>query len=87
MKIKHVEELVGISSKNIRFYEEQGLLTPSRAENNYREYHEADIIRLKQIKFLRKLGVMCRWTTCLLKSLPEICCSRYRKPRSFTSAS
>lgn len=57
MKIKHVEELVGISSKNIRFYEEQGLLTPSRAENGYREYHEADIIRLKQIKFLRKLGV------------------------------
>jgi len=57
MKIKQVEELVGISSKNIRFYEEQGLLTPSRAENGYREYHEPEIVRLKQIKFLRKLGV------------------------------
>ena len=30
MKIKQVEELVGITSKNIRFYEEQGLLTPER---------------------------------------------------------
>ena len=52
-----MEELVGISSKNIRFYEEQGLLTPNRAENGYREYHEPEITRLKQIKFLRKLGV------------------------------
>ena len=57
MKIKQVEELVGISSKNIRFYEDQGLLTPNRADNGYREYHEPEIARLKQIKFLRKLGV------------------------------
>lgn len=57
MKIKHVEELVGITRKNIRFYEEQGLLNPERADNGYREYHEADIKRLKQIKLLRKLSV------------------------------
>ena len=37
MKIKQVEELVGITSKNIRFYEEQGLLTPERAENIMRK--------------------------------------------------
>ena len=40
MKIKQVEELVGITSKNIRFYESQGLLTPERADNGYREYHQ-----------------------------------------------
>ena len=57
MKIKQVESLVGISSKNIRFYEEQGLLHPGRAENGYREYGEAEIVRLKQIKFFRKLGI------------------------------
>ncbi len=57
MKIQHVEELVGITRKNIRFYEDQGLLSPKRAENGYREYHEEDIRRLKQIKFLRKLFV------------------------------
>ena len=57
MKIKTVEELVGITKKNIRFYEDQGLLLPDRAENGYREYREEDIRRLKQIKFLRKLAV------------------------------
>lgn len=57
MKIQHVEELVGITKKNIRFYEEQGLLQPGRAENGYREYREADVKRLKQIKFLRMLDV------------------------------
>ena len=57
MKIQHVEELVGITKKNIRFYESQGLLNPGRAENGYREYHEADVKRLKQIKFLRMLDV------------------------------
>lgn len=57
MKIKQVEELVGITKKNIRFYEEQGLLNPGRAENGYREYSSEDVQTLKQIKFLRKLGV------------------------------
>lgn len=57
MKIKQVEELVGITSKNIRFYESQGLLTPERAENGYREYHQKNIDTLKKIKLLRKLGV------------------------------
>ena len=57
MKIKYVEELVGITKKNIRFYEEQGLLAPDRAENGYREYGQADVDRLMQIRLLRKLGV------------------------------
>ena len=57
MKIQQVEELVGISKKNIRFYEAEGLLSPGRAENGYREYGREDVARLKQIKLLRKLAV------------------------------
>lgn len=58
MKINQVEELVGITKKNIRFYEEQGLLAPNRnPENGYREYHTPDVERLYKIKLLRKLGV------------------------------
>lgn len=57
MKIKQVEELVGITKKNIRFYEEQGLLSVARAENGYREYHEEDIKRLQKIKLLRKVDI------------------------------
>lgn len=30
MKINQVAELAGITSKNIRFYEDQGLITPDR---------------------------------------------------------
>ena len=44
MKIKQVEELVGITSKNIRFYESQGLLTPERADNrNISRRHKISI--------------------------------------------
>ncbi len=58
MKIYQVEELVGISKKNIRFYEDQGLLNPSRnPQNDYREYSLKDVKTLEKIKLLRKLSV------------------------------
>lgn len=57
MKIKQVEELVGITKKNIRFYEEQGLLEVKRAENGYREYSLSDVKRLQEIRLLRKLSI------------------------------
>lgn len=57
MKINEVEQLVGISKKNIRFYEAEGLLTPRRnSENGYRDYGEAEVETLRRIKLLRKLG-------------------------------
>ena len=58
VKINEVEALVGITRKNIRFYEAEGLLTPRRnSENGYRDYGEAEVSVLLQIKLLRKLGV------------------------------
>lgn len=58
MKINQVEELVGIKKKNIRFYEDQDLIHPSRnSENGYRDYSEADVETLLKIKLLRKLSV------------------------------
>lgn len=58
MKIKEVERRVGITSRNIRYYEEEGLLVPERnKENNYREYSEKDVEQLNRIKVLRLLGV------------------------------
>lgn len=58
MKINEVEALVGITKKNIRFYEAEGLLTPRRnSENGYRDYGEAEVDALRRIKLLRKLGV------------------------------
>lgn len=58
MKINEVEQAVGITKKNIRFYEQQGLLNPSRnASNGYRDYTDEDVNVLRQIKLLRKLGI------------------------------
>lgn len=58
MKINEVEALVHITKKNIRFYEEQGLLSPKRnSDNGYRDYSDDDVKILQQIKLLRKLGV------------------------------
>ena len=58
MKINEVEAQVGITKKNIRFYEEQGLLSPRRnSENGYRDYGPEEVAVLKQIKLLRKLGL------------------------------
>ena len=58
MKINEVEAQVGITKKNIRFYEEQGLLSPRRnSQNGYRDYGPGEVEVLRQIKLLRKLGV------------------------------
>ena len=60
MKINQAAELVDITSKNIRFYEDQGLVEPSRnPANGYREYSLSDVEQLKKIKLMRSLGVSC----------------------------
>lgn len=42
MKINEVEALVGVTRRNIRSYEKEGLLAPARnSQNGYREYGEA----------------------------------------------
>lgn len=56
MKIKEVENLLSVTRSNIRFYEKEGLLSPERKENNYRNYSEQDVAALKKILVLRKLG-------------------------------
>ena len=60
MKINQAEELAGITKKNIRFYEEQGLIRPGRDPGNgYREYTLSDVEQLKRVKLLRSLDVPC----------------------------
>ena len=81
MKIKQVEELVGITRKNIRFYEDQGLLNVERAENGYREYHQVDVIRLQEIKLFRKMDISIEEMKLLFekkKSL-QICLEQHLK--------
>ena len=58
MFINEVENIVNLSKKAIRYYEQEGLINPKRNQNNdYRLYTEEDLNKLKIIKFLRELGV------------------------------
>ena len=60
MKINQAAELAGITSKNIRFYEDQGLIAPARdSSNGYRDYSMEDVEQLCRIKLLRMLGISC----------------------------
>lgn len=58
MTIKEVEERTGLARSNIRFYEKEKLIEPSRNEHNgYREYSGEDVENIKKIAYLRTLGI------------------------------
>lgn len=54
LRIAEVAELVGLTSRAIRYYEELGLLKPAaRSEGAYRLYDADDVERLRTIRRLR----------------------------------
>jgi putative AdoMet-dependent methyltransferase len=57
MRIKEVADKLKISARAIRFYEEKGLITPSKGENLYREFSEKEVWRLQTIISLREAGM------------------------------
>lgn len=57
MTIKEIEQLSGMTRANIRYYESEGLLTPYRADNGYRDYSPHDLQTLQRIRLLRSLGM------------------------------
>ncbi|MBE5958670.1 MAG: MerR family transcriptional regulator [Lachnospiraceae bacterium] len=57
MKIKEVETATGLTQKSIRLYEAKGLIEVARnADNDYRDYSEENVEKLKYIKLYRYLG-------------------------------
>lgn len=68
LSINQVEKMTGVSKRNIRFYEKEGLLLPKRnQENGYRVYDEGDIWRIKVIKMLRMLDMPLEEIRCVLE--------------------
>ena len=57
MTIREIEAMFGLTRANIRFYESEGLLTPNRMENGYRDYTRSDLDTLHKIRLLRALGL------------------------------
>ena len=57
MNIKDIETQSGMTRANIRFYEQEGPLSPQRQSNGYRDYSDADLETLQRIRLLRTLGL------------------------------
>ena len=57
MTIKEVEQLLEVPRATVRFYEKEGLITPTREGNGYRDYSDEDVEKLKKIIILRKIGM------------------------------
>jgi DNA-binding transcriptional MerR regulator len=60
MLIGELAERTGVPARLLRYYEEQGLLTPARAANGYRDYGEPLIDRVGQIRGLLDAGLPTR---------------------------
>lgn len=57
MTIKELEQQLEIPRATIRFYEKENLISPKRGANSYREYSDEDVVTLKKIIILRKIGL------------------------------
>jgi len=57
MRIGDLAHETGVNRRLLRYYEEQGLLRPVRLDNGYREYTEADIATVRNIRALLAAGL------------------------------
>lgn len=81
MTIKDVEERTGLSRSNIRFYEKEKLIEPSRNESNgYRDYSENDVENIKKIAYLRTLGISIED----IRNIISVKCSQFPSCVDFT---
>lgn len=56
MKINDAAERSGLPAKTIRYYEEIGLIRPTRGPNGYRDFAERDLHKLAFLSRARSLG-------------------------------
>ncbi len=66
--ISIVAKIAGVHPQTLRFYENEGLIKPSRTQGKTRLYSERDLIRIKRIVALtRERGVNVAGTHLILK--------------------
>ncbi|WP_437584309.1 MerR family transcriptional regulator [Paramicrobacterium sp. CJ85] len=68
MKIGELSERTGIPTRMLRYYEQQGLITPTREANGYRSYSDGDVARAQQIRGLVQSGLSTRLTKLVLEA-------------------
>jgi DNA-binding transcriptional MerR regulator len=57
MRIGELSRRTGVPARMLRYYEEQDLLHPERADNGYRSYSLSDLYRVQQIRGLLDSGL------------------------------
>ncbi|OXM85653.1 MerR family transcriptional regulator [Paenibacillus rigui] len=57
MKIGELADRTGVSIRSLRYYEQQGLLSPLRRENGYREYSPFAEDQVRAIQLYLNLGL------------------------------
>ncbi len=55
--VGELAEMAGVSTRMLRHYDEEGLLSPRRLPNGYRSYTEGDVKRLAGILAMRSCGL------------------------------
>jgi Predicted transcriptional regulators len=77
MKIGELSKRSGVSIRSLRYYEQQGLLTPVRQENGYREYSPLAVEQVNTIKLYLGLGLtteqIAGFLHCVLKNKESFC--------------
>lgn len=71
MRIGELSKRTDVPSRMLRYYEEQGLITPRRLGNGYREYDEYLIDRVGKIKGLIDAGIPTRIVSDILPCLGQ----------------
>ncbi|WP_129289251.1 MerR family transcriptional regulator [Streptomyces sp. N1] len=57
MRIGEMVRRTGVSERLLRYYEEQGLLTPDRLPSGYRVYAERDVETVRRVRTLLNAGL------------------------------
>jgi DNA-binding transcriptional MerR regulator len=73
VRIGELAERTNVSTRLLRYYEEQGLLAPERTPNGYRDYPERLLDRVVQIRGLLDAGLTTRIIGQILPCLGDPC--------------
>ena len=67
LTVRDAAERLGVTPRTLKYYEERGLVSPTRSEGRYRLYDEEDLKRFARILRLRSLGFSLHGITEMLK--------------------
>ena len=71
MRISELSTRTGVPPRMLRYYEEQGLISPRRLDNGYREYDEYLVDRVLKVRGLLDSGIPTRIIGDMLPCLDE----------------